>query len=155
MASSHERQLKEHNQEVKKEHDTRFSKGEKHLHLDANVYEDWMETITNPQHMQQQQQQTQEGLQVIELQTKRMATQFVFQVFRLTKLEVPPSRPKFIEGFPFEFELGKKMVQELGSSTQGSGDFTTWTSTPKSVEEVVVEVMKANKTTDFFRPWEF
>jgi len=28
------------------------------MHFDANVYENWMETIANPQHLQQQQQQT-------------------------------------------------------------------------------------------------
>jgi hypothetical protein len=48
MTSSHERQMKEHNQEVKKEHDTRFSEVEEHLHLYVNVYEDWMETTTSP-----------------------------------------------------------------------------------------------------------
>ncbi len=51
LTSPQERQLKEQNQEVKKEHDTRFPKGEKHLHFDANVYEDWMETIASPQHL--------------------------------------------------------------------------------------------------------
>ncbi len=70
-----------------------------------------------------------------------MATQFAFEVFRLAKLQVPPSRPKSIEGFPFEFELGRIMVEELGSSTEGSRNPMTQTSTPKYVEEVVVEVM--------------
>jgi len=32
--------------------------------------------------------------------------------------------PKPIEGFPFEFELGRIMVQELGSYAEGSGDPT-------------------------------
>jgi hypothetical protein len=46
----------------------------RHLHFDANIYEDWMETTTSPQHLQhleqhlqQQQQQTREGLHAIEL----------------------------------------------------------------------------------------
>jgi hypothetical protein len=50
---------------------------------------------------------------------KRVATQPTFEMFRLAKLQVPPSRPEFAEGFPFEFELGKTMVQELGSSIEG------------------------------------
>jgi hypothetical protein len=57
MAFSQERELKEQSQEVKKEHDTRFSKAEEHLHLYAIIYEDWMETTTSPQHLQHLQQQ--------------------------------------------------------------------------------------------------
>ncbi len=45
-----------------------------------------------------------------------MVTQLAFKKFRLAKLQVPPSRPKFAEGLPFEFELGRRMAQELGSS---------------------------------------
>jgi hypothetical protein len=37
-------------------------------------------------------------------------TQLVFEGFRLTKLQVPPSRPKFAEGFPFEFELRRRIA---------------------------------------------
>jgi hypothetical protein len=29
----------------------------------------------------------------------------------------------------------------------------THTNTPKSMEEVVAKIMKANKATDYFRPW--
>jgi hypothetical protein len=43
--------VKEKRQEVKEEHDTRFPKGEEHLHFDGNVYEDWMETIASPKHL--------------------------------------------------------------------------------------------------------
>ncbi len=46
------------------------------------------------------------------------------------------------------------MVQELGSYAEGSGDPTTQTSTPKSMEEVVVEVMKVNKAVELFQPWQ-
>jgi hypothetical protein len=56
---------------------------------------------------------------------EKMVTQLAFEKFRLAKLQVPPSRPKSREGFPFEFELGKRMVQKLGSSTKGSKDLTT------------------------------
>jgi hypothetical protein len=51
---------------------------------------------------------------------KRVATQPAFEKFRPLKLHVPPNRPKFVEGFPFKFELGRKMVQELGSFVEGS-----------------------------------
>jgi hypothetical protein len=44
-----------------------------------------------------------------------VATQLAFEEFKLAKLQVPPSRPEFAKGFPFEFELGRRMVQELGS----------------------------------------
>jgi hypothetical protein len=33
-----------------------------------------------------------------------------FEEFRPIELEIPPSRPKFAKKFPFEFELGRKMV---------------------------------------------
>jgi hypothetical protein len=51
MISSRERQLREHKQNVKREHDTRFPEGEEHLHFDGDVYEDWMETTKHPQHL--------------------------------------------------------------------------------------------------------
>jgi hypothetical protein len=51
-----------------------------------------------------------------------MATQLAFEEFRPIKLQVPSSRLKFAKGFPFEFELGRGMVQELGSSIEGSKD---------------------------------
>jgi hypothetical protein len=54
-----------------------------------------------------------------------MATQLAFEEFRPAELHVPPSRPKFAEGFPFEFELGRRMVHELGSFAKGYGDPTT------------------------------
>ncbi len=42
------------------------------------------------------------------------------------------------------------MVQELGSFVEGFGDPTTQTSTPKSMEEVAAEVMKADKVAQLF-----
>jgi hypothetical protein len=42
------------------------------------------------------------------------------------------------------------MVQELGSSTKESKDPTTQTSTPKSMEEVAIEVMKTYKAVELF-----
>jgi hypothetical protein len=48
MTSPEERQLKELSHKVKKEHDIRFIEGEEHPHFDANVYEDWIETIVSP-----------------------------------------------------------------------------------------------------------
>jgi hypothetical protein len=47
--------------------------------------------------------------------------------------------------------MGRKMVQDLGSSVDGFGDPTTHTSTPKLVEEVATKVMKVNKVTELFR----
>jgi len=47
--------------------------------------------------------------------------------------------------------LGIRILQELGSSIGGSRDPITQTSTPKSVEEVVVEVMKENKVIELFQ----
>ncbi len=43
------------------------------------------------------------------------------------------------------------MVQELGSYVEGSGDPTTQTSTPKSMEEVAVGVMKIDKVAELFQ----
>jgi hypothetical protein len=48
-----------------------------------------------------------------------MAKQPTFEEFILTKLEVPLSRLESMEGFPFEFELGRRMVEELGSFAKG------------------------------------
>jgi len=42
-------------------------------------------------------------------------------------------------------------VQELGSFAKGFGDPTTQTNTPKSMEEVVTEVMKTNKIAKLFQ----
>ncbi len=75
----------------------------------------------------------------------------LFEEFRPVELQVPPSRPEFAEGFPFEFEQRRRMVEELGSFAQGSRDPTTQTNTPKSMEEVVVEVMKADKIVELFQ----
>ncbi len=50
MTSPHKKQLKEHRQNVKREHDTRFLEGEEYLYFDGDVYEDWMETTKSPQH---------------------------------------------------------------------------------------------------------
>ncbi len=43
-------------QKVKREHDTRFPKGEEHLHFDGDIHENWMETTKSPQHFQHLQQ---------------------------------------------------------------------------------------------------
>ncbi len=53
---------------------------------------------------------------------EKVATQPTFEKFRLAKLQVSPNRPKSAKGFPFEFELGKRMVHELGSFVGGFGD---------------------------------
>ncbi len=99
----------------------------------------------------QQQQQTQEGLHVTKLHIKRVATQPTFDEFKSIELQVTLSRLESVEGFMFEFELGKRMVHQLGSFVEGSGDPTIQTSIPKFVEEVVVEVMNTNKVDELFQ----
>jgi len=71
-------------------------------------------------------------------------------VFKPSKLQVLVSKPESVEGFPFEFELGSKMVQEMGSSTKGSKNPMTQTSTPKFVEEVATKVMHGDKVVQLF-----
>jgi hypothetical protein len=44
---------------------------------------------------------------------ERVTTQPILEESRPTKLQVPPSRPNFVKGFPFEFELWRIMVHEL------------------------------------------
>ncbi len=62
-----------------------------------------------------------------------MATQLAFEKFKPFELHVPLSKPKSVEGFPFEFELRRRMMQELRSFVKGSKDRTIETSTPKYV----------------------
>ncbi len=80
-----------------------------------------------------------------------VVTQLAFEEFSPTKLEVPPSRPKSTKGFLVEFDLGRRMVQELGSYVEGFGNLMTQIRTPKSLEEVVAEIMKTNKATELFQ----
>jgi len=47
--------------------------------------------------------------------------------------------------------MGKKMVQKLGSSTEGSKDPMAQIITPKFMEEVATKVMKADKATKLFQ----
>ncbi len=42
-------------------------------------------------------------------------------------------------------------MQEMGSSAEKSKNLTTQTNTPKSVKEVVIEVMQANKAAKLFQ----
>ncbi len=37
-------------------------------------------------------------------------TQPTFEKFKPTEIQVPFSKPKFAKGFPFELELGRRMV---------------------------------------------
>jgi hypothetical protein len=82
---------------------------------------------------------------------EKVATQPAFEEFTPIKLQAPPSRLESLEGFPFEFELGRRMVHELRSSTEGFGDPRTQINTPKSMEEVVTKVMKVNTVTKLFQ----
>ncbi len=80
-----------------------------------------------------------------------MATQLAFEEFKPSELKVLPSRREFVEGFPFEFELGRRMVQELGSLVEGSIEPMTQISTPKFVEEVAAKIMKVDMASKLFQ----
>jgi hypothetical protein len=41
---------------------------------------------------------------------KRVVTQLAFEKFKLAKLQVPPNILESAEGFPFKFEIRKRMV---------------------------------------------
>ncbi len=43
---------------------------------------------------------------------ERVVTQLAFEEFRLVEIQVPLNKPKSAKGFPFEFEQGRRMVQE-------------------------------------------
>ncbi len=47
--------------------------------------------------------------------------------------------------------MGSRLVKELGSFAKGSRNLTTQTSTPKLVEEVIVEVMQEDKAVEVFQ----
>jgi hypothetical protein len=52
-------------------------------------------------------------------------TQPSFEVFKPLEIQVSDSRPKSVKGFPFEFELRRKMVQKMGSFVEGSKNCMT------------------------------
>jgi hypothetical protein len=52
-------------------------------------------------------------------------TQPSFEVFKPLEIQVLDSRPKSVKGFPFEFELRRKMVQKMGSFVEGSKNCMT------------------------------
>ncbi len=79
-----------------------------------------------------------------------MVTQPTFEMLIPAELHVPPNRLDTVEGFPFEFEIGRRMVQEPRSSTKGSRNPTTQKSTPKSVEEAATKVMQVDKVIELF-----
>jgi hypothetical protein len=72
-------------------------------------------------------------------------------MFKPSELHVSTLILESIEGFPFEFGLGSKMVQEMGSSAEGSKNPTTHTNTSKSMEEVVGKVMHVDEAAQLFQ----
>ncbi len=82
---------------------------------------------------------------------EKVVTQPAFAMFRPVKLQAPFSRPESTEGFPFEFELGKIMMQKLGSSVEGFRNPTTQKNTPKSMEEVTAKVLQADQIIELFQ----
>jgi hypothetical protein len=77
-------------------------------------------------------------------------TQNPLAMFKPLELQVPVNRPRFVEGQPFEFGLGNRLIQELGSSIEGSKNPTRQTNTPKFVENVDAKVMEVDKTAKLF-----
>ncbi len=71
-------------------------------------------------------------------------------MFKPSELQVPINELGFVEGFPFEFGLGSRLVQEMGSFVEGSKNLMTQINTPKSMEEVTIEVMQTNKVVELF-----
>ncbi len=82
---------------------------------------------------------------------EKVETKPSFAKFKPSKLHVPFSKPRSTNEFPFEFELRNRLVQEMGSSIEGSKTLTTQTSTPKFMEEVAIEVMQAQKAIELFQ----
>jgi hypothetical protein len=76
----------------------------------------------SPQNLQQQ---TQGGPHASELHKERMGTKPLLRASRPPKLHIPTSRPGSPKGQPFEFGLGSRIVQELGSSKKRSKNVTT------------------------------
>ncbi len=56
---------------------------------------------------------------------ERMGTQTHVTMFRPLELQVLVSGPRFVERQSFEFRLGNRLVQKLGSFTEGSRNPTT------------------------------
>jgi hypothetical protein len=48
-----------------------------------------------------------------------------FEVFKSLELHVLINRPRSTKKFPFEFELGNILVQEMGSYAEGSRNPST------------------------------
>jgi hypothetical protein len=71
-------------------------------------------------------------------------------IFKPLGIHVPANKPRSTKGQPFEFRPRSRLIQELVSSREGSKNPTTQTSTPRSMEKVVVEVMQANKVVELF-----
>ncbi len=82
---------------------------------------------------------------------REVGTQTPITMFRPLELHVPINRLGSVDGHPFELGLGNILVQELGSFVEGSKNPTTYTSTPKSMDEVVEEVMQVDKEANFFQ----
>jgi hypothetical protein len=62
---------------------------------------------------------------LLDCKQKKVETQLSFAMFKPLELQVPISKLGSTEGFPFEFELESKLVQKMGTSTNGSKNPTT------------------------------
>ncbi len=80
-----------------------------------------------------------------------METKLLLIVFKPLEIQILVSRPRSIEGQPFEFELGSRIVNGLGSFRESFKNLITQTNTPRFVEEVVEEVMQVDKKNELFQ----
>ncbi len=81
------------------------------------------------------------GLHAIGLQMEKVGTQILIAMFKPPKLQVLISLLGFTKGHSFDFGLGSRLVQKLGSSAEGSRNPTTQTITPNCMDEVAIKVM--------------
>ncbi len=72
-------------------------------------------------------------------------------MFKALELQGPISRLRSAGQYPFEFRIGCRLVQEMGSFVEGSKNPTTQTNTPKSMEELATKVMQVDKATELFQ----
>ncbi len=73
---------------------------------------------------------------------EKVETQTPLAIFRPPKLQVPTKRLGSIERQPFQFVMGSRLVQKLGSLVEGSKNPTTQTNTLEFLEKVIVKVLQ-------------
>jgi hypothetical protein len=64
-------------------------------------------------------------MHAIGLQMEKVETQPSLVVSKPLEIHVPGNRPGSTKGFPFEFELGSRLVRNMGSFVEGSKNLKT------------------------------